>query len=309
MKRRTFISRALLTMAGLLFFKDNSEAKAAPDVAKFSEVNLATWSKDTLNICWIGHSTILINFYGKYILTDPVMYRSIGISFLGTTLGPSRSTAPAIAIEDLPKIDLVLLSHGHMDHTDYPTLKYLTEKFAKQIDCITAYNTADISDDLAWKSIKELDWNEETVWEGIRVRAFKTQHFGWRFPWEKDRSKGFFKDGRSFNAYLLDCKGKKIVFGGDTALTDSYFNEKLDIDVAIMPIGAYNPWKTKHCSPEEAVKMAGDMKAKVFIPIHCETFKLGMEPMDEPLIRLKNTLNNSKMSLGISSIGDIYTLA
>ena len=127
---------------------------------------------------------------------------------------------------------------------------------------------------MPWKSLTELDWGEKFSIHDINIKAYEVRHFGWRFPWEKDRSKGFFKDGRSYNAYVLERNGKKVLFGGDTAMTD-----KLDIlkdeniDVAIMPIGAYRPWRRAHCNPEEALILANRMEAKYFIPIHCNTFE------------------------------------
>ncbi|WP_348260081.1 MBL fold metallo-hydrolase, partial [Salmonella enterica] len=89
-------------------------------------------------------------------------------------------------------------------------------------------------------------------------------------------SRGYIKDGRSFNAYIVDYGGSKILFGGDTAMTDKFNAAKNEnIDIAIMPIGAYNPWRRNHCNPEEALLMANDIGAKYFIPIHTKTFKQG----------------------------------
>ena len=96
------------------------------------------------------------------------------------------------------------------------------------------------------------------------------------------------KDGRSFNAYLIDYKNRKILFGGDTAYTDKFNKLKQEkIEIAIMPIGAYNPWKRNHCNPEEAMKMASDIGAKYFIPIHTKTFKQSNEPFNEAIEWIK----------------------
>jgi L-ascorbate metabolism protein UlaG (beta-lactamase superfamily) len=122
--------------------------------------NLSLWSNDKINFCWIGHSTYLINFYGKIILTDPVFSHRIGLYALITNLGPKRIVAPAIKPEKIPQPDLILLSHAHFDHLDYPTLKYFSEKFPNKISVVTAFKTRDIIEDLPFKKIIELDWDE-----------------------------------------------------------------------------------------------------------------------------------------------------
>jgi L-ascorbate metabolism protein UlaG (beta-lactamase superfamily) len=269
----------------------------------------AGWRNDRLTIAWIGHSTVLMNFFGKIILTDPVLFEKIGIYVWGTTIGQSRYSPPALSFDEIPQPDVVLLSHAHMDHTDYKSLKALTEKYSGKIDCITAYNTLDVAGDLNWKSIKEMDWNDEYTLPGFSFKALRVKHFGWRYPWEKDRSKGFMKDGRSFNAYLIERNGKTVLFGGDTALQD-YFAADIGskADVAIMPVGAYNPWRFNHCSPDEALKMAKAAGAGVFIPIHCCTFKQGIEPADEPLKLVKNNAAKFNMHIGIEELGGTFTL-
>ena len=269
----------------------------------------AEWSNNAITIAWIGHSTVLMNFFGKIILTDPVLFEKIGIYVWGTTIGQSRYSPPALSFDEIPQPDVVLLSHAHMDHTDYKSLKALTDKYAGKIDCITAYNTSDVAGDLNWKSIKEMDWGDEHTLPGFSFKALRVKHFGWRYPWEKDRSKGFMKDGRSFNAYLIERNGKTVLFGGDTALQD-YFAKDINrkVDVAIMPVGAYNPWRFNHCSPDEALKMAKAAGAGVFIPIHCCTFKQGIEPVDEPIKLVKKYAIEFNMNVGIEELGGTFTL-
>ena len=308
MKRRTFVKRTFKLSLGAFLFSPmmkKFETSAAKPVCK-PQPDL--WKENEINIAWLGHSTILLNFYGKIILTDPVLLERIGVYFLGITYGPSRFTAPALTVDEIPKPDLLLLSHAHMDHMDYQTLMLLSERFPNQIDCLTAYNTSDVIDDLKWKSLKEIDWTETTEINGIKIKAVETKHFGWRFPWERDRSKGFMQNGRSYNAYILERNGMKILFGGDTALTDKFKKTNESVDIAIMPIGAYNPWRFNHCTPEEALQMAKELKAKIFIPIHTNTFKQGIEPIEEPLNRLTDGYKNFGMTLGLKQIGETFTL-
>lgn len=275
-----------------------------------------TWSKSELTVAWIGHSTVLINFYGIILLTDPVLFDRVGLHLFGATFGISRLSPPALPFAAIPKPDVVLLSHAHMDHCDIQSLKSLTEKYPGQIAAIIAKNTRDVIEELVWKSVQELDWNEETsvVTDNgaIRIKGLEVRHFGWRLPGDLDRANGK-RYGRSFNAYLLEREGKRIVFGGDTALTDSFSkafqHETLPVDIAIMPIGAYQPWKTVHCNPEEALQMARDMKALYFVPIHCQTFPLGRESTFEPLERLQSALaNSSSPQLAVSAIGKTFVL-
>jgi L-ascorbate metabolism protein UlaG (beta-lactamase superfamily) len=312
--RRNFLRKSFLAAIGSLFagsgfFYDTSGTKYNPIVPTFKP-DPSNWKEDEVNIAWIGHATLLINFFGKIILTDPVFFERVGLYFLGMTFGPSRYTLPALNIEEIPKPDLVLISHAHMDHMDYATLLELTDTFPNQLDCITAYNTADVIAELSWKSLNELDWGEEINLDWIRIKALEVKHFGWRYPWEKDRSKGYITDGRSFNAYILERNGKKILFGGDTALTEKFKEyESENIEVAIMPIGAYNPWKHNHCNPEEALVMTEYyLKAKYFIPIHFYTFKQGREPIEEPLNWLMESQSNYNLTVGLNNIGETFNL-
>ncbi len=308
LNRRNFIGKSFFAAIGTIFFPKLLVAEENENILDFKP-EPKNWQNDQINLAWIGHSTILINFYGTIILTDPILFDRIGMNFLGLSFGPSRLTPPALSFDEIPKPDLVLLSHAHFDHTDYKSLKKLTEKFPDQIDVVVAYLTIDVVEDLKWKSVKIIDWNEQTEINDLKITALEVEHFGWRYPWEKDRSRGYLKDGRSYNAYLIEKNGKSILFGGDTRKTT-----KLELlkdknpDIAIMPIGAYNPWTYAHCNPEEALIMAENIGAKYFIPIHTKTFKLGAESFEEPIDWLIKSSENYKIELGLNSIGQTFTL-
>jgi L-ascorbate metabolism protein UlaG (beta-lactamase superfamily) len=312
--RRKFIRKSFFAATGSLLFGSgflkSSYGKNFYPIKPTFKPDPSSWKDDEITVAWVGHATVLINFYGKIILTDPVFFERVGLYFLGLTFGPSRYTLPALNIEEIPKPDLVLISHAHMDHMDYASLLELTGMFPNQLDCITAYNTSDVIAELEWRSLKELDWGEEIKLDWLRIKALEVKHFGWRYPWEKDRSKGYMNDGRSFNAYILERNGKIILFGGDTAFSEK-FKESIseNVDLAIMPIGAYNPWKHNHCNPEEALVMAEyHLGAKYFIPIHCYTFKQGNEPIEEPLNWLMESQSNYKLTVGLNNIGETFTL-
>lgn len=266
-----------------------------------------TWSNDTITAAWIGHATVLINFFGTTILTDPVFSQRAGLNLFGVyTLGTKRLVVPALSVDELPPIDLVLLSHAHMDHLDLRSLK----RFRKDIPFVAAKNTADILRSLRLKSVQELDWGEKTELCGVTIEGLRVTHFGWRFPWEKDRSRGY-REGRSFNAYLISKNGKHIVFGGDSAYQE-YFKQigdrNIPIELAIMAIGAYDPWIRVHATPEEAIAMANHMHAKAIMPIHWGTFILSDEPTTEPIERFKAALVSHSPELALEMIGETWKM-
>jgi L-ascorbate metabolism protein UlaG (beta-lactamase superfamily) len=236
---------------------------------------------------WIGQSTILLRLCGTWVLTDPVLFDTYGLQLLGLTLGPRRLRRPALALEDIPKPDLILLSHAHMDHMDRRTLRALAERHPKSIDVITTVNTGDVIDDLPWHSINEMDWGDRVDYRGLSITGLRVKHNGWRIPGEACRAEGHLRTGRSYNGYHIDCNGVGIVFGGDTAYTDAFKHVRGDVELAFMPIGAYHPYPETHCTPEEALDMSRMMKARRMIPIHHSTFKQSEEPLSEPLQRLR----------------------
>lgn len=311
MRRKEFIKKSIYaagaTILSPLFLK--TETEASPLIKLNYKPEPSKWRNDSLTVSWIGHSTVLINFLGKWIITDPVLFERIGVYFFGGSIGPARVTPPALEIHEFPKPDLILLSHAHMDHMDYPTLRAFALKHPNEIDVVTAYLTKDVIIDLPWKSLTVLDWNDEKIIDGIRIRANEVKHFGWRFPWEKDRSRGYMKDGRSYNAYLIEYKNKKVLFGGDMSLHDKLRPLKDEnIDIAIMPIGAYNPWIRNHCNPEQALQMASEINAKYFIPIHTKTFKQSSEPFGEPIEWMNRAAKNFNIKIALEEIGQTFSL-
>lgn len=261
----------------------------------------------TFSIEWIGHATMLIHINGKTILTDPVFAERVGVEVCGKIIGIERYTQPARTLENIPKPDIILLSHAHLDHTDLPTLRRFAARYPEEIQIVTAKNTRDIIDHLAWKAVHELDWEEELWLSGIKIRALETQHNGWRLPWERDRARGYTASGRSYNGYLLEGGGKKIVFGGDTAYIPHFAALRNEgIDVAIMPIGAYQGYEALHCTPEQALQMASEMRAEYFIPMHCATFDQSEEEPEEPLQRLLDAARFHETKIALSAIGERF---
>ena len=314
MDRRKFLKNSALVAFGSVIIppkliKGMKTTSVENMIKPASTPNVLSWKDDEINIAWIGHATVLINFYGKYILTDPVFFEAVGLYIEGFILGPKRASLPALMLDEIPKPDIVLISHAHMDHMDYKTLKALTEKYPEKLDCIVAFNTKDVIEDLQWKSLKEVDWDERINLNGINFKGVEVKHHGWRYPGEKDRSSGYYKDGRSYNGFILERNGKKILFGGDTTFSDKFKKHRDEnVDIAIMPIGAYRPWRKYHCTPEEALVMAEyHLGAKYFIPIHSKTFDSG-DMIYEPLDWLNKSSKHYKIKIGLNDIGQTFTL-
>src|SRR5262249_52847734 len=135
----------------------------------------ATWSDNAITLAWIGHATVLINFYGVRILTDPSLGNRIGVSLGVGTAAPKRYFSPALRFEELPPIDVILLSHAHMDHMDLASLK----RFAPGTFVVTAKRTEDILRGTGLKQITELPWGNRTVFHSDRgdlsIEAFEVK--------------------------------------------------------------------------------------------------------------------------------------
>jgi len=264
-----------------------------------------SWPNDTITAAWLGHSSVLMNFLGTWVITDPVFSGRIGLTFAGIfTLGPKRLVAPALTVEQIPRVDVILLSHAHMDHLDLPTLR----KFDPGIPVVMAKNTTDVIGDLDFERVYELDWGQWTSIAGLRLEALEVRHFGWRFPWEEDRSRGY-KDGRSYNAYLISKNNRSVVFGGDTSYHELFRRVKernINIELAMMPIGAYDPWIRNHASPEQSVTMTQHMGAPTIFPIHWNTFIQSDEPRHEPIERLRAAARNAGLAVAVDTVGQTW---
>ncbi len=138
------------------------------------------WPDNDITICWLGHATALIDFYGIRVLTDPALGNRIGISLGLGTAGPKRYVAPALPLRDLPPIDVILLSHAHMDHMDLPSLR----RFPSSTFTVTAKDTSDILGSARLERVVELPWNERTTFRSrkgeLEIQAFEVKHWGQR---------------------------------------------------------------------------------------------------------------------------------
>jgi len=258
------------------------------------------WSDAEITGSVLGHSTVLINFLGVRVLTDPVFSKRVGPGVPPFILGPKRYFSPALPVKEVPAPDLIVLSHAHFDHFDVWSLR----KFNRRTPVVTARATADLLHCHGFRNVYELDWGQRKTISTSRgpivVTALEVAHWGARMM--RDEHRGY-------NGYLFERGGHTICFAGDTAYTPAFsrlFDKARPIDLMLMPIGAYDPWIRAHCNPEQAADMARQAGARAFVPIHHETFKLSSEMMNEPAARIRAAFADEPHRLLAVSVGETF---
>jgi L-ascorbate metabolism protein UlaG (beta-lactamase superfamily) len=260
------------------------------------------WSDNAITLAWLGHASVLINFYGVRILTDPTLFPRIGVDAVIGTIGPLRLVRCALTPEALPEIDLVLVSHAHFDHLDTPSLAAVRGRPA----AVMAADTSDLLPRRKYSSVRELRWDESakvpTTRGEVLVRGIEVKHWGARL-----RSDTY----RGYTGFVVEREGRKLLIGGDTAHTPSFRSHRRHgpFDAAVMPIGAYDPWIRNHCTPEQAVQMADAAGARLFVPIHHQSFELSREPFYEPIERAQQALAAEQGRLAVRDIGDTVVIS
>jgi L-ascorbate metabolism protein UlaG (beta-lactamase superfamily) len=256
-----------------------------------------TWPDTGLHAAWLGHSTVLLKVDGMTIVTDPVFSDRIGLNFGPMTLGMKRLVAPAMRLNKLPKVDLIVLSHAHMDHLDVPTLRLLEDSHTT---VVTAHKTSDLLRASRYREVREMRWGDRARVGTAELRALEVKHWGARMRTDTYRG---------YNGYLIDAGRYRILFGGDTAFTSAFHavRSARPVDLAIMPIGAYNPWIHAHCTPEQAWQMGNDAGADRFIPVHHQTFQLSREPLLEPIERFYAAAGAAPERIAIGRLGQEFS--
>lgn len=255
-----------------------------------------SWPDTGVHAAWLGHSTVLMKIDGFTVITDPIFSQRAGIDLLLFTVGVKRLVNPPLTVEDLPRIDLILVSHAHMDHLDVPTLRAMESKGTR---VITARETSDLFRPERYRSLQELSWNESTQAGEARVTGLEVNHWGARMRTDTYRG---------YNGYLIQVGKRQVLFAGDTADTHTFRQLPTNgrPDVAIFPIGAYNPWIRAHCNPEQAWRMANEARAEVVLPVHHQTFQLSQEPLTEPLERFYAAAGTADKRIGWQDIGATF---
>jgi L-ascorbate metabolism protein UlaG (beta-lactamase superfamily) len=261
-------------------------------------------------ITFIGHSSFLIQTAGRALLIDPV--------FATRLILLRRQRHPGIRVPDLPPIDAVLLTHAHMDHLNRPSLRAIIRGMQRRgmpaPVAIVPEGVEDLVRDLGFARIEALQWwqsvdldfadtnsqkaqsiatrHKASRGESLRITATPARHWGARL---------FNDTHRGFGGYVIESPASPTIYhSGDTAYFSGFseIGRRLQPEVALLPIGAYFPdsYRSVHTSPEEALRAFIDLNAEVMIPMHYGTFRLGREPMNEPLPRLLSAASHAGVS-------------
>ncbi|MGH7278835.1 MAG: MBL fold metallo-hydrolase [Candidatus Rokuibacteriota bacterium] len=236
-------------------------------------------NRDAPTVTWVGHSTLLVQLEGVNILTDPQWSdRASPLSWAG----PRRVLAPGLAFEDLPPIDVVLISHDHYDHLDLPTVLRLARThrpvFYVPLGLKAWLAEAGIA------NVVELDWWGSAQIRGLTLTCVPAQHFSGRTLLDTNR--------RLWASWTIAGRDRRMFFGGDTGYYDGFreIGARLGpFDLAAVSIGAYVPasiMRFTHTTPEEALQLFADVRGERFVAVHWGTFDLAEEPIDEPPQRL-----------------------
>jgi L-ascorbate metabolism protein UlaG (beta-lactamase superfamily) len=253
---------------------------------------------------YIGHATLLLRFPGRTVLTDPVF--SERASPVGW-LGPRRVRAPAIALDDLPSIDVVLLSHNHYDHMDLPSLRRIRDRWNPPI--VTGIGNGAYLAARGIGNVIELDWWERTEpCPGLAIVYVPAQHWSRRRPWDTNRM--------LWGGHVVEAGGARAYFAGDTGYPGRFAEIARRLgppDLALLPIGAYEPrWfmAQQHMNPDDAVRAHLDLGAKLSIAIHFGTFPLTDEAIDAPAAALAAALETHRVpasSFRVPAFGETIT--
>ena len=230
---------------------------------------LAPPDPDKVRITWIGHASFFVQFAGHSVIVDPNWAKWHG--------PVKRQRKPGLDLHGLPEVDLVLVTHAHFDHLHKPSLKILQARDG----IVVPRGSASLVKRLGFPAIHEMRIWETLNFDKLEIIHTPSHHWGARFIHDTHRDYG---------GYIVRAGGKSVFHCGDSAYFDGFkeIGERYEIDVALMPIGAYESpsGRDVHMNPEEAVRAFADLGAKALIPMHYGTFPLGNEPQDEPVERL-----------------------
>jgi len=269
---------------------DNYELKETKTEFIFPNINSIINSNNDL-ICWLGHSTFLLKINNKIIITDPhLTSRASPFTFIG----PKRKIPNLVSFSNLPQIDVTLISHNHYDHLDITTIKEIYKKNSKTFT-LAGLGHKHILNFLSSNSLIELDWWENFEYQNLSFTFVPVQHWSSRVIVDRNKS--------LWGGWVIEYENKKIFFAGDLGFSKDIIDikEKFgEFHLAFIPIGAYAPrWfmKTMHVNPFEAVKIHKIIAPKKSIAMHWGTFKLTDEPLNEPPVKLRETLLSENIPL------------
>lgn len=269
-----------------------------PPIVKRARHELATLPASGLRITWLGHSSTLIEIDGKRVLIDPVWGERVSpFSFAG----PQRFHPPPLALEDLPPIDAVLISHDHYDHLDHPTIVALNQRRVRFV--VPLGVGAHLEHwDVHPSRITELDWWEETALGDVILTATPARHFSGRSLTFGDR------DRTLWAGWALRGPQHRVYYSGDTAMFPGFaeIGERLGpFDAALIETGAYDPlWRDVHLGPEQAAVAFEMVRGKLYIPVHWGSFSLAMHGWTEPVERVLAAAERLAIPVAVPRIGE-----
>lgn len=222
-------------------------------------------TSDELALTWIGHASFLIQFEGLNAVVDP--------NFANWLFLLKRLRRPGLTIKDLPPLDLVLLTHAHFDHFHKPTLRRLPSPKV----CVLPWGCGNLARRLGFQRVIELRWWESFGQDDWRVTLVPSEHWGARTL--RDTQRGY-------GGFVIEYRGRRLYHAGDSAYFEGFreIGQRLAPELALLPIGAYFPdsFRKVHMGPDQALQAFVDLRAKLMIPMHYGTFRLGFEDLDEP---------------------------
>jgi len=218
-----------------------------------------------LALTWIGHASFLVQFHDLNVLIDP--------NFANWLFIIKRLRRAGLRLDDLPRIDLVLLSHAHFDHFHKPTLRRLPPTKLG----VMPWGMGDLARGLGFERIIELQWWESFSHGDWKVTLTPCRHWGARVIRDEHRGYG---------GFILEHQGRRVYHAGDSAYFEGFaeIGRRCPPEIAMMPIGAYYPdsFRNVHMGPDEAAQAFKDLRARWLVPMHFGTFKLSFESLEEP---------------------------
>jgi L-ascorbate metabolism protein UlaG (beta-lactamase superfamily) len=278
--------------------RPEASARFVPDVQQSKPPSAV--SGNGLLVTLINHSTLLLQHNGSHILTDPIW--SERASPL-TWIGPRRHRKPGVRLEDLPRIDTVLVSHNHYDHLDLATLRQLANR--GQSDFVVPVGVARLLRSQGIGPVHELDWGESLPLARGVIHSVPALHFSARGIVDRNRT--------LWCGYVIEAAKRIVYFAGDTAFGNHFVHirERFGApDLALLPIGAYEPrWfmSAVHMGPDDAVRAHHTRGARTSIAIHHGTFQLADDGLDTPKKRLRECI--ARDSFLVLDNGQAVTLA
>ena len=256
-------------------------SRRTPWPKRVTQVAMQPPDPTSIVLTFVGHSTFLIQTSAGNLLTDPVWRERAGP---WGVVGPKRVRAPAIALEDLPPIHIILLSHNHHDHCDLSTLGRLARRFEPIV--IAPLGNARLIQSAGLRRVEELDWWQRATTPPMPITLTPAHHFSARGPFDRNRA--------LWGGFMIRVADRHIYFAGDTAYAPLFreIRDRLGApDLSLLPIGAYEPrWfmSSVHMNPREAVQAHLDLQSAQSIGMHFGTFQLTTEGIDEPLAALED---------------------